>query len=406
MNIFAFGLNTSVIPKELILKIVSSYEENLEAFSSFFNRFRIKNPGAEAVILSTCQRFEALIFLPGPPENFLKNDGITKELERYFSRLLKKCGGGSRTSFFQLFGSPAVEHVFSVMAGFESEDIGEIQVLGQIKDSFKRCSDMSLSGPRLNKLMGRALSFVMKLRDKIPAFSDPAHIKNETVKKLHALIPEGSAPALTAAILGKNRLCRLISEKLRASGFEPYKITEMSHDEIPDAGILINYDVIISNVSDVLFTVPASLFAASKKKHYIFDISICRNFEIGVRELENVDFISIDDVIASAGTPGEKTAARKNDGNFLKIARNIVLEASTAAFEEMRATANNPKAMGMIKKITEIITAEFERSEKIFSKKHEFDNAKLKKLRDSIIKKSSSLLVEELIIKQSDELKF
>jgi len=402
LNIFAYGLNTSVIPKEIILKIVSSYEENLEEFSSFFNLFKSKNPGAEAVILSTCQRFEALVFLPGPPEKFLNNGGITKELKRFFSRILKK-GGGSRASFFQLFGSPAVEHVFSVMAGFESEDIGEIQVLGQVKDSFKRCSDIGLSGPRLNKLMGRALSFVIKLRDKIPAFSDSAHIKNETVKKLHALIPEGSASDMTAAVLGKNRLCRLISEKLKASGFDPSKIFEITPEKAAAEGILTNYDIIISNVADVLFTVPASLFAASKKKHVIFDLSICRNFEIGVRELETVDFVSIDDIMASAGHPGKKTAARKNDENFLKTAKNIVSEAAAASFAEMRAMANNPKAMEIIKKITEMITAECEKSEKVLAGKQVFDAVKFSKLRDSIIKKSSSLLVEELIIKRSDE---
>jgi len=399
LNIFTYGLNTSVIPKELILKIVASYDENLEAFSAFFNRFKTKAPGSEAVLLSTCQRFEALIFLPEPPDFFLKNGGIMKELERYFSRLLKKCDGASPASLFSLFGSKAVEHVFSVMAGFESEDIGEIQVLGQIKDSFKRCSDIGISGPRLNKIMGRALSFVMKLRDKIPAFSDMAHIKNETVKKIHALIPEGSANGLSAVILGKNRLCRLISEKLKTSGFDPSKITEISANQISTPDILINYDIVISNVPEVLFNVPASLFAVSKKKHLIFDLSICRNFEIDVRELENVDFISIDDIIASAGLPGAKPTHRKSDENFLKMAKNIVSEAAAASFEEMRAMTNNPETLAVIKKISEIITVEFEKSAKNFEKKQEYDIAKLIKLRDSIIKKSSSILVEELIIK-------
>lgn len=399
MNIFTYGLNTSVIPKELILKIVASYEENLETFSSLFNRFRIKTPGAEAVLLSTCQRFEAFIFIPGPPEILLNNSGVIKELKRYFSRLSTECGGGSKPAFFSLFGAEAVEHLFSVMAGFESEDIGEIQVLGQIKDSFKRCADKNISGPHLNKLMGRALSFVMKLRDKIPALSDTAHIKNETVKRLHALIPEGAANELCVAVLGKNRLCRMISEKLRGSGFVPSKIAEIGANQIPDANILTNYDVIISNVSEVLFNVPAALFTASGKKHVIFDLSICRNFEISVRELENVDFISIDDIISPAGPPGKKTDRRKNDESFLKMAENIVSETAAAAYEEMRAMANKPEALDMIKKISEIITAEFERSAGIFARKREYDREKLIKLRDSIIKKSSSLLVEELIIK-------
>ncbi len=50
----------------------------------------------------------------------------------------------------------AVRHVFRVAASLDSMVIGEPQILGQVKEGYKRATEVNATGPILNRLMHRA----------------------------------------------------------------------------------------------------------------------------------------------------------------------------------------------------------------------------------------------------------
>src|SRR5207248_6089152 len=56
-------------------------------------------------------------------------------------------------SYFELLtSSDAIEHLFSVVAGIDSQIIGDQQIFSQVKDAFRISSEAQLTGSFLNKL--------------------------------------------------------------------------------------------------------------------------------------------------------------------------------------------------------------------------------------------------------------
>jgi glutamyl-tRNA reductase len=102
---------------------------------------------AEAVLLATCNRLEAYAV------------GDEAAALHVRSALLKATGASAAVLDQHLRPVPglqAVEHLFSVVSGLESQMVGEVEIAGQVKDAYADALARGMTGPVLNRVFQRA----------------------------------------------------------------------------------------------------------------------------------------------------------------------------------------------------------------------------------------------------------
>lgn len=98
----------------------------------------------EALVLSTCNRTEIYY-------NAL--EGKEYHLIRLLSSLKGEKGDEIEDYFEVKKGSLAVNHLFRVALGLESQVIGDIQITNQVKQSYQIAADLEMAGPFLHRLL-------------------------------------------------------------------------------------------------------------------------------------------------------------------------------------------------------------------------------------------------------------
>ena len=108
---------------------------------------------AEALILSTCNRTE--VYWSGTASG----SELSQWLERHHGNNLDLAA-----SLYVHQESRAIEHTFSVASGLDSMVLGEVQILGQLKDAYRIAQESGSTGPILNKLFQAAFSAAKRVR--------------------------------------------------------------------------------------------------------------------------------------------------------------------------------------------------------------------------------------------------
>ncbi len=154
-KILLIGLNHKTAPVEIREKLsfASSSEHPLEKLKTLNFYFK------EAFFLSTCNRVEFI---------FVYEESKRKDLFKAFSDFLKKETGFKWENlskyFYILEDEEAIRHLFEVGCGLDSLVLGEPQILGQLKDAYKRALEYKTSGLVLNKLLHRTFFVAKRVR--------------------------------------------------------------------------------------------------------------------------------------------------------------------------------------------------------------------------------------------------
>ncbi|HRR41188.1 MAG TPA: glutamyl-tRNA reductase, partial [Syntrophales bacterium] len=153
MNIVLVGMNHRSAPLEIREKLSISCEEDSSPI-----REVLKIPDVlEAMYLSTCNRVEVLARVED-------RDGAVKSLKGFIfshgnlsEEELERC-------LYVYSGEEAVRHIFRVASSLDSMVMGEPQILGQVKDAYRRCVDQNASGIILNRLLHHTFRTAKRVR--------------------------------------------------------------------------------------------------------------------------------------------------------------------------------------------------------------------------------------------------
>jgi len=103
----------------------------------------------EAVVLSTCNRFEVYVAAHGsetPPA-----------FERFLSARCGLTPARARPYLYTLRAEDAVRHLFLVTCSLDSMVVGERQITAQVRDAYARSAECGATGPLLHRLFQHAL---------------------------------------------------------------------------------------------------------------------------------------------------------------------------------------------------------------------------------------------------------
>ena len=272
----------------------------------------------ECVLVSTCNRTELYSLGPGSDESSMKRFLI------YFKGAGDAVNPGHFTS---VTAGGAVNHLFRVAAGIDSMVIGDIQILGQVKEAFTLAREEGTIGPILSRLMQTALHVGKRVRTETTICEGAVSVSYAAVelagkifadlaKKSVLLIGAGETGELTLKhLLGKGighvRIANRTREKAEALATSVGG-TVVDYERMVEA--LRTVDIVVTSVNSPTYIVqPEDVQKVMKQRSnnplFLIDIGVPRNVNPAAKKIENVFLYDIDSLGAIVDKNLEKRRA-------------------------------------------------------------------------------------------------
>jgi glutamyl-tRNA reductase len=259
---------------------------------------------AEAVILSTCNRTE--LYWAGSAAD----SALADWLQRHHN-----ASENLAHSLYVHRERQAVEHAFNVAAGLDSMVLGEVQILGQLKEAYRLAQEAGSTGPALNRLFQAAFSAAKRIRTETQIGANAVSLTSATVslaRRVYSDLGERSA-----LMVGAGEMIALTARHFASSGVRRMVIANRS---LPRAQTLAaelkayavgladlalelqTADIVVSCTASPVPLITKALVAkalgARRRRRPIFmvDLAVPRDIEPEVAQLKDVYLFSIDDL--------------------------------------------------------------------------------------------------------------
>ena len=277
---------------------------------------KLRELGAgENVILCTCSRTE--IYACG--------DISEREI---LSVLSEVSGMDGIKQFAMIFcGNAAVNHLFRVACGMDSMVMGEDEILGQTRESYKEAAEEGAVGHELNMIFQSAIACAKKIKTNTSLSGVP--------------VSTATLAANTAANSGENILMIGASGKIglctlkNLLSHKNVKVTVTARKHIPDAGekyrdcyTIVPYEeryAYISATSSPVYTLTYDKTAQSivtVKPRLFIDLSVPKDIDENISSMEKTALIGIDHFEKLAENNSEIKQSAKEQAETI-IARDI-----------------------------------------------------------------------------------
>jgi glutamyl-tRNA reductase len=303
-NLIVLGLSHKTAPVET-RELFSLPESQLAAFYE-----RLAEAGVEeSVYVSTCNRVE--IYMTA--EDSESAVETIKRLMEYHTRLPHE---QFMSTVYTRYGIDTVKHLLSVASSLDSMVIGENEITGQIKESYRKAVEFGTTGAVMNRLFHRAFTTSKRVRTETEICRNPlsiASIAVEQAKSIFTDISSKSALLIGAGEMGELILKYLVKEnleKITLANRTPenaericrdieYKADIISLNRLDQA--LAEVDIVITSVTAPHHVLTAAdikniMFERGGKPIFLIDIAVPRNIEPSVVETENVYLYNVDNL--------------------------------------------------------------------------------------------------------------
>lgn len=271
----------------------SFFDENIK---SFVNEIHSENLG-DAFVVSTCNRTEIYT----TTTNYL-----------LIAELYCKTIGVSLTDFMQyvniLKREEALNHLFRVSAGLESQIIGDFEIIGQIKNAYHRFKkEKQNSNPYLERAINSAIQISKRIKNETGISNGATSVAYAAVHyilKNQTQISDKNILLLGVGEIGQNTVENLIKHVYQPK----VKIANRSLDKaekIADKYQIphIEYDHFQDELgkTDILIVATGAKTPIINKTHFpngketlVIDLSIPNNVEKNITDNKNVSLVDVD----------------------------------------------------------------------------------------------------------------
>jgi glutamyl-tRNA reductase len=298
-------------------------------------------PGAEFVLLSTCNRVEVYMAAASAPPRV---DELVSFLARFHRMPVESVAEHS----FVHNEEAAIGHLFRVTAGLESLVPGEDQILGQVRDAYMAAAGEGVIGPIFHTAFQSALRAAKRAREETGLGRGKLSIASIAVDVARDVFDHFDDK--TILVIGAGAMGKLALKHLRA--LRPGAILVANRDfarasTAVDGGdcrviafdaldqALTQADIVISTTSAARPIMSLERFtniqrARRNRPLLIVDIAVPRDFDARIGEVEQVMLYDLDDLRARV----EQTLADRREQ--LDRARAIVGREAAACWAALR----------------------------------------------------------------------
>jgi glutamyl-tRNA reductase len=313
-------------------------DEDLRALvSPLKERFHL----SEIFILSTCNRFEIYAIIPSLDHQSRSYHEVKEQIESLmltFWKSLYELGRYgtpkiAKGHYYFLHAESAIHHAFRVAASLDSLVTGETQIIGQFKDALASAQECGWTGTLLSRLGNEALAYSKKIRSQTAIGRQTVSISHLAVSIAQRLFHDLSHCRFL--IVGAGDMARLALEY--AQSYRPSSLCVVNRSidraqelaqsipgtvafglqQLPKQLLAADVVIVATGASTPIITkdfVKNAIGKAGLRQPLLFvDISLPRNVDPAVVELDDVFLFDIDDLksVAQSGTEDRQQAARE-----------------------------------------------------------------------------------------------
>jgi glutamyl-tRNA reductase len=300
------GLNHRTAPVRLREALAFSDQAAQDALHNFKQRYA----GAEAVIISTCNRVELYVVrhtgTPGQPDL----EALVEFLALNRGVLAEEASG----CIYRMEHRAVVEHLFSVVSSLDSLVLGETQILSQVKRAYQMADSAQTVGPVFHGLFQRSFAAAKDVHDQTGLSDGHVSVASVAVEllrgvfdrfddKIVLLIGAGKMAALmlrhmVALHPGRMVVTNRTPEK-SAEMAGRFKLESADFSRLPE--LLTAADIVLTSTGapDPIITaeqIKPLIRARQYRPLVMVDIAVPRDVESGVDKLNNVYLYNIDDL--------------------------------------------------------------------------------------------------------------
>ena len=252
----------------------------------------------EIFVLSTCNRTELYALAPSAS---------------VLIQLLCSETEGSANTFKDLCyikqGQHAVEHMFSVGAGLDSQILGDYEIVGQMKLAVKFSREKGFIGSFMERLFNTVLQASKEIKNQTALSGGTVSVAFAAIQFLKenvADVTNKKIVLLGTGKIGKNT-CKNLVDYLHTRNITLINRTEEKALELAselklktasidalDQQVSEADIIIVATNAEVPVITKASLINSSKK--VLIDLSIPNNIEASAKELSHITLVNVDDL--------------------------------------------------------------------------------------------------------------
>jgi glutamyl-tRNA reductase len=252
----------------------------------------------ELFILSTCNRTEIY--------------GLAENVQQLIQALCTETTA-SATTFNEIAyikkGPAAVEHLFNVAAGLDSQILGDYEIIGQIKQSVKFAREKGFIGATLDRMVNAVLQSSKVIKNQTALSSGTVSVSFAAVQYIKEKIPQLADKKILLLGTGKigRNTCKNMVDYLGTTNITlinrtPEKAASLANELGLQHAPLSSLSSAIAESAVILVATNAAeptILASQLEGHgdkLIIDLSIPYNVEAAAQRLANISLVNVDDL--------------------------------------------------------------------------------------------------------------
>ncbi len=302
MSLIVVGLNHRTAPVDLLERMTVPDDQLAKVLHDLAAREHL----LEVVVLSTCNRTEVYArcthFHPAVGDVSAFLSGYSGAAPEEFADLL-----------YTYYDDAAVAHLFSVAAGLDSMIVGEGEILGQVREAWQTAVREG-TAPQLTGLFRHAVESGKRVRTETGIARHPVSIPSAAVTVAAEHL--GALDGAKVLVVGAGHMGVGLASTLRSRGVEQVWIANRTREHAQEAAArvgaqvvalneiadtLVDADVVLSSTASpqVLIersTIEMVMACRSGRPLLIVDVALPRDVDPGVREVNDVTLLDLDDL--------------------------------------------------------------------------------------------------------------
>ena len=240
----------------------------------------------EAVILSTCNRFEI----------YSVNDSEPSTNQLHYLYRDEDC----------------IRHLFSVASSLDSLILGEGQILSQVKDAYRIAKNFGKTSTILNTLFNRAIACGKRVRNETRIAYNAVSVSYAAVELAQKTL--GDLQSRKVLLFGAGKMARLSAQYLISHGVEKIFVANRHLDRAQDLAeefhgeaipweksFEVDVDLIITSTGAPHYVIKKSAMEdlirrRGDREILLIDIAVPRDVDPEVESLPNIRLFNIDDL--------------------------------------------------------------------------------------------------------------
>jgi len=302
-DILLIGLNHKTAPVEIRECIGFSGDESDQALLDLHALEAVH----EVLLVSTCNRVEALVTTSAKEE-------AVRQIVAFLAEMNGIPAADFEDKLYRHVNDQAVRHIFRVASSLDSMVVGEPQILGQIKDAYRKAATKKTSGVILNRLLHKTFLVAKRVRTETGIGDHAVSISYAAIELARKIF--GDLEGRKVMLVGAGEMAELAVEHLIRNHADQILVANRTFERGVELarrfnGRAIRFEEIttgLESVDIVISSTGASDYVIRREQVrgvmrrrrnrplFFIDIAVPRDIDPEINRLNNIYAYDIDDL--------------------------------------------------------------------------------------------------------------